>query len=66
MTDLRYELWLSDTGEASHWKLFRSFESEQRALDWANKIKDGYGAGCVEKWDAGRNVFLCTVMDWRC
>lgn len=66
MTTKRYELWTSDTGEATHWKLVACFESEKQAIDRANNIRDGYGAGCVEAWDAGRNVFLNTVMDWRC
>ena len=66
-TRIRYEVWVSDTGEASHWKLLRNgvwfnranAESMARVCFDPDECK----RVCVEAWDDGRNVYLRTVYE---
>lgn len=64
-TQLRFEVWVSDTGEASHWKLTRRgvFESKEIALMRADELSAFNASVCVEQWDAGRNIYLSTIKE---
>ena len=67
-TRIRYEVWASDTGEASHWKLLRTgvWFTQWAAWEFAKGIHAdgaGYRRVCVEAWDDGRNVYLSTVLE---
>lgn len=63
MTTSRYEVWASDTGEASHWKPVRGgvYESFPAAVQHARGALDGNTHTIVEQWNAGTNTFVATV-----
>lgn len=65
MTTLRFEVWASDNGESTHWKLLRGgvWESEKPAVEMAENMRRFNQKVCVEKWDAGRNVYLETTWE---
>lgn len=67
-TRIRYEVWASNTGEASHWKLLRNgvWFNQSSAESMARvcfEPEGDYKRVCVEAWDDGRNVYLSTVYE---
>ena len=65
MTTLRYEVWASENGESTKWKLLRGgvWESYKLALEMAENARRFNQKVCVEKWDGGRNVYLETIYE---
>jgi hypothetical protein len=64
----RYEIWVNDTGEASHWKPVRGgfcFYNKDRALDKAKEISPGYAAVVVEQWSTGTNTYHSTIAEYK-
>lgn len=66
MTTLRYEVWVNTIKPIRGWHIHPGgvFESKDAALKLADKLRDGVQACAVEEWDAGRNVFLKTILEY--
>lgn len=69
-TRFHYEVWASDTGEASHWKhisggvwVFTKGAAYEMAHAAYNNGK-GMQRVCVEAWDDRRNLYLSTVYEF--
>jgi hypothetical protein len=65
MKNFRYEIWVSDTGEASRWTLLKGresvWENRDAAIAKAQAIADGYALVVVDSFAIGTGTFQQTI-----